>query len=297
MTWLLITVIAYLLFAFANVGDKLVVSKYKTEPIVYAFYVGVMGIVTIVLLPFDFAWPNLIQSGWLMFAGVTFVFGLYFMYKAINAGETTRAITIMGSTAPIFTFLLSYLFLSERLAEKQLIAFVLLIIAVIVISWPQKSSGKFNKEQVLWAVLAGFVLATNYVLVKYIYLILPFLAGFAWVRVAGFITALIILIIPKNRRVIKIDWQRPKKQKGSLILAIQVFGGAGVIGQNYAFSIASATLVNALQAVQYAFVFIFATILGTKIPQLKESLDFKQIIQKVLAIILIAIGLYLLAIK
>lgn len=297
MTWLYIAVGAYLLFALANIGDKLVVSKFKTEPIVYAFYVGFLGIGTIILLPFDFVWPNLYQFSWLLIAGISFVFGLYFMYKAINLGETTRAITILGSIAPVFTFLLSYLFLDERLSGKQIAALALLILAVIVISWPQKGKGKFNKEQVFWAVIAGLVMASNYVLVKYIYLILPFIAGFAWVRVFGFLTAVAILLLPHNRRLIKIDWARPKAKKGKLLLGIQIVGGLGVIGQNYAFNLASATLVNALQATQYASVFILASLLGKKIPQLKENLNYKQVIQKIIAIILIAIGLYSLSLK
>ncbi len=298
MTWLLITIIAYLLFALANIGDKLVVSKYQTKPIVYAFYVGFMGLVTLLLIPFGVIWPGWFQIFWCFWGGVSFVFALFFMYKSINAGETTRAITIMGSSAPIFTFLLSYQFLGERLTGNQITAFAVLVLAIIVISWPlETKKQKTAKQLIFWAVLSGVAFACSYVLAKYVYIYQPFVSGFVWIRLGGVATALLILLLPQNRRAIKIDWQRPKKQKASLILAIQIFGGAGVIGQNYAFSLASATLINALQAIQYAFVFILATLLGTKIPQLKESLNYKQSIQKIIAIILIALGLYLLTIK
>jgi uncharacterized membrane protein len=74
-------------------------------------------------------------------------------------------------------------------------------------------------------------------------------------------------------------------------------GGAGVIMQSYALSLASATIINALQAVQYAMVFILATILGYRDPHLKEHLSKRQITQKICALILIAIGLYLLSIQ
>jgi len=298
MFWLLITIIAYLLFATANVGDKLMVSKFKTEPVVYAFYVGALGIVTLVLIPFGVIWPGTEQLVWSMFAGLTFVMALFFMYKAINSGETTQAITIMGGASPIFTFILSYLFLNERLTQYQLIALVLLIIAIIIISWEfGKKKTKINKNLIIYAIISGFIFALTYVTTKYIYLIQPFVSGFVWIRIGGFITALVIILIPKNRELIKIDWKRPKQQKGALLMAIQIVGGLGVIGQNYAFKIASATLVNALQAVQYAFVFIFANTLGVKIPSLKEDLNYKKIIQKIIAIVLIAIGLYFLSIN
>jgi len=296
MLWLYIIIIAYLLFALANVGDKFVISKFKTQAIVYAFYVGAMGVVTLVLIPFGVIWPDLNQFVSSMIGGVSFVFALYFMYLAINAGETTRAITIIGSTSPIFTFILSFLVLKERLNSNQLIAFIILILAIIVISWQfDNVKRKMAKKQLMFALLAGVIFAISYVSAKYVYIYQPFISGFVWIRVGGVLTALAILIFAKNRQLIKTDWRRPKTQKGSLILAIQILGGTGVIGQNYAFSIASATLINALQAIQYAFVFILTSFLGKKFPVLKENLNIKQIIQKVVAIILIAIGLYFLA--
>jgi len=298
MNWLLITIGAYTLFALANVGDKLMVSKYKTEPVVYAFYVGFLGIVTLLLIPFGVIWPSTAQIFWSFCGGVAFVFALFFMYKAINAGETTKAITIMGGASPIFTFLMSYLFLDERLSQWQIGAFLILIVAIIIISWdlsPKKQ--KINKTQVFYAIIAGVFFAASYVLAKYVYIYQPFVSGFVWIRIGGFLTALMLLLIPKNRKAIKTDWNRPKQQKGVLLFAIQVVGGLGVIGQNYAFKIASATLVNALQAVQYALVFVFASLLGIKIPVLKESLSTKQVVQKIIAIILIGMGLYLLALK
>lgn len=295
MSWILITIIAYLLFAFGNIGDKLVVSKYKTEPIVYAFYVGFMGFVALVLLPFGVIWPAGKDFFWALMGGVAFVLAAWAMYKALNAGETTKAITIMGSSAPIFTFVLSYLFLDERLNPNQLIAFLILVLAIVVISWELDRKKKFNKQQIVWALISGLIFAASYALAKYVYLYQPFVSGFFWIRMGGILAALVILVIPQNNKLIKTDWQKPKKQKGRLILGIQVIGGLGVLGQNYAFTLASATLINALQAIQYAGVFILTILLGKRIPQIKESLNFQQTIQKVIAMVLIAVGLYFLA--
>jgi hypothetical protein len=44
---------------------------------------------------------------------------------------------------------------------------------------------------------------------------------------------------------------------------------------------------------QFVFILILALIFTKKFPQLKEDLNKKVIIQKVIAILLIAIGLYL----
>lgn len=295
--WLYLAIFAYLLFALANIGDKLVVTKYKTEPIVYAFYVGFLGIVSLWLLPFGVTRLSAPLFLLAMITGTAFVAALFCMYKALSVGETSKAITIMGSSSPIFTFLLANIFLREQLKLNELIAFAVLVLAIILIVWQKEKPAhkKYHESIIFWAVLAGLIFAVNYTLTKYLFTRDSFVNIFFWTRIGGFLTALIILLMPTARKLIKIDWKRPKKQKGLLVLGIQLSGGAGVFMQSYAISLASATLINALQAVQYAMVFILATILGRKDPHLKEHLSKEQIIQKVCALILIAIGLYLLA--
>jgi drug/metabolite transporter (DMT)-like permease len=295
--WLTLAIIAYLLFALSNIGDKLVVTKFKTEPIVYTFYVGFLGCVAIALIPFGVSWLPLGLLGLAILAGIAFVMSLFFMYKAFSLGETSRAITIIGSSSPIFTFLLANIFLHELLKLNEIIAFAILVLAIILIVWQKekKARKKYHESFMFWAIMSGLALAINYTLTKYLFSVDTFVNMFFWTRFGGFVTALVIILLPTARKLIKIDWKKPKKQKGLLVLGIQIAGGAGVIMQSYALSLASATIINALQAVQYAMVFILATILGYKNPHLKEHLSTRQIIQKVCALILIAIGLYLLS--
>jgi drug/metabolite transporter (DMT)-like permease len=297
--WLYLAITAYLLFALSNIGDKLVVTKFKTEPIVYTFYVGFLGCVAIVLIPFGVHLLSVVLFCLAILAGVAFMMSLFFMYKALSLGETSRAITIIGSSSPIFTFLLAALFLHEQLKFTELIAFAILVLAIILIVWQKEKPvrKKYHESLIFWAIMAGLALATNYTLTKYLFSANTFVNIFFWTRVGGFVTAVVILLMPTARKLIQADWKRPKKKKGLLVLGIQIAGGAGVVMQSYALSLASATIINALQAVQYAMVFILATILGYRDPHLREHLSKRQIIQKVCALVLIAIGLYLLSIK
>ena len=297
MFWLYITIAAYLLFALANIGDKLVVSKFKTEPIAYAFYVGVLGITSVFLIPFGVGLASSFVLLLSFLAGAAFVLAAFFMYQALRQGETSKAITLLGSSSPIFTFLLAFLFLQERLLFNQLLAFIILVMAIILISWQLENGKKFNKKLIFWALMAGLFFSSNYVLTKYLYNFGNYFTIFFWTRMGGVLSALLIFLLPQARNLIKTDWRKPKKQKGLLVLAIQIAGGAGVMMQSYALKLASATLVNALQAIQYALVFILALFLGSKIPILKESQQSQQIIPKIIAIILVALGLYFLTIK
>jgi len=301
MSWLYITIFAYLLFALANIGDKFMVSKYETKPIVYAFYVGALGFLSIVLIPFGVVMPSLVHFFWSLCGGPAFVIALYFMYKAFHAGETTRAVTILGGTSPIFTYIFSSFFIPELLSGTEIFAFILLVAAIIIISWPSKDhdheSKKKLKQQARYALYAGIAFAASYVLAKYAYAHQPFVSGFFWIRMGGLLTALAIYAVPRCKKFIKEDFKRPKKsKKAGLLIAVQVLGGTGVIGQSYALSLTSASIVNALQAIQYAFIFILTALLGKKYSVLKERFSHAEIIRKIIAIILIGIGLYFLTI-
>jgi drug/metabolite transporter (DMT)-like permease len=205
----------------------------------------------------------------------------------------------MGSSSPIFTFLLANIFLRERLQLNEISAFVLLIIAIILIVWQKekKIRKKYHESLIFWSILAGLAFALNYTLTKHLYSQDTFINVFFWSRLGGVLTALIILAVPVARHLIKKDLKQPKKKKGTLVLAIQAVGGLGVMLQSYALSLASATLINALQSIQYASIFILAGILGRFDPHLKEELNKAEIARKVMALILIAGGLYLLFLK
>jgi drug/metabolite transporter (DMT)-like permease len=299
MLWLYIIIFAYLLFALANIGDKLVVSKYKTEPIAYAFYVGVLGITSVILIPLGVHWLKAELYLLSFLAGTAFILAAYFMYCALSLGEASRAITLMGSSSPIFTFLLSLIFLQEKLLPNQLYAFIILVLAILIISWEEKPIGKskFNSKLIIFALLAGLLFSANYVLTRYLFGLETYFTIFFWTRIGGVLTAIIIYLFPKLRTLIIADWKKPKQKKGKLVLAIQITGGAGVMAQSYALKLASATLVNALQAIQYASVFILASFLGKKYPALKEHVSRRQIIRKIFAIMLVAVGLFLITLK
>src|SRR4030042_1370756 len=166
MIWVYITIGAYLLFSLAKIGDKLVVSKYKTEPIAYAFYVGVLGITSVILIPLGVHWLKAELYLLSFLAGAAFILAAYFMYCALSQGEASRAITLMGSSSPIFTFLLSFVFLHEKLSSNQFFAFLVLVLAIIIISWEDKEQGqkKFNSKLIIFALLSGFLYSANYVL-------------------------------------------------------------------------------------------------------------------------------------
>ena len=159
-------------------------------------------------------------------------------------------------------------------------------------------------RKTLWIALPASVLfAVSHVLIKFVYINTDFFSGFIWTRLGSFLAVILLLLSAKNRNIIKNDFKKNKNQPSQTksttfrFLFGQACGGSGAILIQYAIFLGSVTLVNALQGAQYGFVFILAALATLFLPKLiKETISREIIIQKILAILIIGIGLYLIAI-
>lgn len=299
MSWLLIVIIAHFLNAINFIIDKLLLSKFVRSPIVYAFIIGILGILVVALVPFGFTWPGYTALAWDFLTGIFFIFALLLFFSALQIGETSRVVPLLGGCIPVFTLVLSYIFLGERLAPKEYLAFVFLVIGSVVITLNKTSSAK-KKELIrkgyIYTLLSALFFAVSFSLTKYTYEHQPLITAFVLTRVGSFITVLFFLFWPKNRANIKLIFKGvPFKIKASF-LSNQLLGALAFMLLNYAISLSRVSLINALQGVQYLFIIGFMIYLVKKYPKLfKEAINLKIILQKGAAVLAIFIGLFMLA--
>ena len=291
MTWLIIVIIAHLFYALVFVIDKYILSRSLPHPIVYAFYVGILSIAIWVLAPFGFYFPSSEETILILLAGIAQVAGWIFFYKAIHKGEVSRIIPFVGAFIGIFTLILSVLIIGEVLTSKQLLAIVLLILGSLIVSLKKREifQGYFRL-----AILASLLFAVFWVITKYIFLDTTFISGIIWIRTGVAVIALTLLISKKNRELI---FQRTEKLEASTVKAFLIGRASGVLGAlgiYLAVFWGSVALVNSLQGLQYVFVLILALLLFRKFPKLREEFSREIIIQKIIAIILIGAGLFIL---
>ena len=98
-----------------------------------------------------------------------------------------------------------------------------------------------------------------------------------------------------NRRDVFGGNKKDTAKIGPLFLFGQVAGAASFLLINYAISISSVTIVNALQGLQYVFLLIMILILTRWLPKvMEEKLSGIIFAQKISAIVIIGAGLYLL---
>jgi uncharacterized membrane protein len=302
MSWLLIAIIAHFLFALVFVIDKFLLSKTVLQPIVYAFYTGILQIFVLVLIPFGFAVPPSKQIIISFIAGALFTLAVLFLYKSFQMAEVSRITPIVGGAVPLFTLVLSYSFLEERLAANQLFAFSLLVLGGTVMFWPRRDKSATGSvkaplaKRLPLALLAALFFAGSFVLTKFIFIHQPFINGFIWIRLGGFLIAVLLFLWPGNRQIIFEATKALKIRTVSLFFSDKALAGLAFILLNYAIYLGSVTLVNALQGVQYVFLLVMAIILSKKFPQiLEEQVGRRVIFQKFIAILLIGLGLGMLA--
>ncbi|MDD4901426.1 MAG: EamA family transporter [Patescibacteria group bacterium] len=318
--YLLISIIAYFINAGVYVADKFLLSKKVHSSIAYAFYVGIWSIFNVVLLFFASWWmPNARELALDLLAGFLFLATLVFWYKALHQSEASRVVPIVGALVPIFSFIFSFIFLGETLNQRQLVAFIILICGGVLISIKRTKVYLYQKvvarirevvgdiigdvparfqptsRLLINSVFSAVFFAAYYVLMKYIYLHQPFIGSFVWSRLGSFLGVLLMLLVPGWRYVIVKQQQGAKTPKNMVFFfAIRLSAAAAFIMINWAISLGNVAIINALQGVQYLFLFVIILVISRKFPKmLNEQLGGGVFLQKLIGTVMVCLGLYL----
>ncbi|PJE75493.1 hypothetical protein COV04_04620 [Candidatus Uhrbacteria bacterium CG10_big_fil_rev_8_21_14_0_10_48_11] len=296
MSWLLIVLAGHLANALSYVVNKILLAGKMQTPSVFVFYIGTLGLLSFVLLPFGNLYPlapvTMIEA---FVGGASFMGALLAFFTALKKGETTRVVPFVGSFVSLWTLLLAGIILGERLNGIEWVGIALLIVGSIIITRePTASKTRLNSVEVFYIVLAGGLFALSYTVTKVVFNAADFIPAFLWMRVFAFASVVPLLLLPNIRRqIFSGNGERPP----FLFYLGQGFGAIGFVLLNFGVDLApSVSVVNALQGVQYAFLFLFVVFFAYFAPRiLKEKFTFAIVVQKVGALIVLGIGLALVA--
>lgn len=302
MTWLIAAIIGHLANGASFLIDKALLSTAFKRSATYAGLVGLLSVVVVVAIPWMGAWPQGTVLLVALASGVTFVLALQTFFAALSRGEASRVVPIVGSLIPILTLAGTYTFLGERLTARHLAGFAVLIVATVILS---SSGGKKRptRATILFAVGSALLFAVASVTGKAAYDAVGFLSGFITTRVAAAATAVVIVTLADPAAGAEL-WSMIRPRPGSsrtktrkaagLAVAGQTLGAIGFLFVQLGTAWGSAAIVNALQAVQYAFLVLAAFALRTRAPKLLNE-DFRPatVWLKVFALVLTVAGLAL----
>lgn len=308
MSYVLIALIAYFVVAVEIVIDKfLLSSKRVSHPAIYAFYSGVMTAFVLFLIPL----PKFHMIGSFdilirIIAGIFFTYGILLLFYAFNKSEASRVMPVVGAIIPIVTFIISGLFFGEQLTLLQTVSVAILILGGLLISFeiPLKINKKRFFVGFYFSILAGILLAIEASLFKYFSDGDNFLNVFVWTRFGVVLGALSLLLFPTWRGyILKSFHGSPQKQRknqvtGILFVLTKILGGVGSILTKLAISLGSVTIVNAMVSTQYVFILAIGLLMSLRFPKIfQEKESILVISQKVISIVIISIGVFLISMK
>ncbi len=295
--WILLAIGGHILNAVAFIIDKILLHTAFKKSATYAAMIGSLSLVTLVAVPWVDVWPSGREAIASIAFGGVFVFALWAFFEALRLGEATRVVPVVGSLIPVFTFLGARVFLGEELTSFAVIAFSLLLLATALLSGGARGNQGLPKRAIAIGVLSACLFAASSLAGKFAFTHASFLGVFLLSRGIAGVAGLSLLFVPGVVRELN-NLLRPKitrsGTRSSIGLALlgQVSGAVGFILVQWALSLGSASLVNALQAVQYAFIVLVAWFGGRVMQEaLQERVTLRGYVRKGFAILLTGVGL------
>ena len=293
--YVVFAVIAYLAFAVNSVIDKFLLQKSVKEPGTYAFYIGLLSGLSILLFPFGLFLPSAKILALAIISGALFVYAMVALFSALKLEDVSRVLPTIGAFVPLVTLFMSFIIVGERLNAREIWGLAVLVSGTLLISWPEERR-RSGKHWLRYALIAGLLFALSFTLAKAVYIEQPFISGLIWTRLGMVAAAFSLLLVRSVRKDIFSSAMAAHKGSKALFFAGQVLAAAGGILQNYSVSLGSVTIVNALQGTQFAFLFILTWSVSSRYPKILEE-DFSKpaLIVKLASLVLISGGLLLIA--
>ncbi len=297
--WLLLAFLGPVCWAVSTHIDKYLVDRYfrDSDTAVLMLFTAVTGVA---LLPFIW-WiePAILRPTFgaiavMTVSGILYMGAMLFYLRAIQSEEAS-VVAPLFQASTLFTFLLGYLFLHERLGTLQLLGGGLIVGGALGLSFQGgKGTGRFNARLVLLMLAATFVLALSTVLFKFFAVRDDFWTTTFWTFVGeGLFGAALLSRAGYRRQFVDLFRRSPGAVAGINATNELINLGAG-LGVRYAALLAPVALVSAISSTTTFFVFAIGIFLTLFFPGVgREDLSTRNLVKKGVGAVLIAAGVIL----
>lgn len=293
MSWILLSISAAIIWALINVLDKFILTKWAKKSLIPVIIFGLVALITSLGIYFFIGFSSLSLSHLILAIGMGFIytlFGSVFYYRAVQSDEVSRIVPLLNF-GPLFTLIFATIFLNEYFLPHIYLGIILLVFGAILISTRKRINFKFNKA--FWfANISILAYSVEAVVIKYLIGFTDFWTIFGYLEIGSFLGSIpIFFLISKDfKQMIRSYGFKP-------IIAMtfsETFSLIGLLLITIAYTTGSVTLVNALSSLQSFFVLLLMIILSLFFPYiLKEEIKTKTILLKLVAIILMFVGVIL----
>lgn len=291
-SWILLVVAAQFLYAIAVIIDKYVVTTPTLpRPAVYAFYVSLLSLVGLVVVPFgDVTLPSSENALYALLSGATYIFGILLLFSSLSRAEASDVIPVVGAASAVVTFFMQLYFFEEPLPAQFLLGFVLLVVGTMFIS-----HYRFKWRGLLMALFSGVFLGASTMFVKLVFDDMTFASGFFWTRMANVLGGLALLLWPPIFYAVTQHEREPAKRAGWLIILNKSISGGAFLLILFAIKDGIVPIINAMQGLQFVFLLIFASGCSLWMPLcFSDGKGVEKMTQKIIATVFIIAGLVVL---
>ncbi len=214
--------------------------------------------------------------------------------KALQVEEVSR-ITPLVFIYPLFVFAASALLLGETLTPSNYIGGLLLVISAFLVSYkPGKIKNLAFSPAVKYMFFFWVFVALSAVTAKYLLAFMDEWHLYFWTSIGNLIFGIPLL----RKRVVWTETRNLflKSRALGAVLLEEVFDFLGRIGFLFAYALGSVALAASVNALQPLMVLIYVIFLSLFMPGiLKEEMIRETLAFKFAAVVLVAMGIYLIA--
>lgn len=302
----ILPIISAFLWAVVNFLDKYLIDRVSKERgvgslVIFSSLAGVPVCLFILLYYklslFSYSFETVFP---IILAGFVYLLGIVPYLYALNDDDTTSVAPQM-LLIPLFSLLLSYLFLGEVISLFQIIGGVLLLNGAFFLNIYKTSDLRMSLKVFLLMFVSSLMLAINAVMFKYFVLdTIPFWHAIFWEHVGFIIFGLFSLLFVRSYRA---DFLHLLRYNSRFILSVNLIGEFVALMGNFIFHYTTLLLpvgvVNLIaEGTQPFMVLLLGLLLSRAFSSagIEEGLSMSKLYRKSFFIILMVLGLYLVTI-
>jgi uncharacterized membrane protein len=259
---------------------------------------GVAGVVLLII--YGSLFLPLVRPWHVAFAGLASYLGCLAMFYAVRRGEVSKVSTMIASAIPLWILIISIAGGIEHLKNDEAIGGLLVMLAGYGLSQTGRERTKLDKQTLLLVATSSLAYGFYHSLAKASYNVGEFLPTLAWISLANFLAGAVCTIIFYGPKKIFTGFKKDPNNghhgptgKWAVIIG-QSFGGLSALFLQWAVSLGSVFVVNAMQGMQYLFVLGITAALTAWWPNiLHEDIRGKTLGKKLAWCLVLAVGVAL----
>lgn len=295
MPWYIFAAATPAFYSFSNFIDKFLIEKKIKNPVLMTAISGLVSGLIGILIGLIVGFKNIgfIQIGLIIFAGILLIFYLLPYFEAMKIEDASRVVPLF-QFIPVFTLILSSVFLKETLTNKQIVGLVLVVVSGFLLSVKKIEGGIFKPRKSLWfMLLASLMYGAIGILFRFVVKEAGFWTTLSYEYIGTGIGGAMLFLLPGIKKRLKKDMEAIKTSAGIITFNNGV-AIAAQVSESYAISLAAVPLVNIIGSIQPLITLVEGILLTLWFPHLiKEDIRKEVVIHKLISILLIFIGLYL----